>query len=85
MGDGRVVTLGTINKFDIQLKGFGQTVIAKQYFKHKDGKLSQSEYLSEIEVWNKIKRLNIPTYEILGVVLLNGKCKRKFYGILEIT
>ena len=82
MGDGRVVSCGQVTDeqhrvWEVQLKGFGQTVIAKDMFKHKDGKLSMAEYEKEIKCWTLLKELDIPSFEILGAVALNGKVRRR--------
>ena len=79
MGDGRVVSIGQIkDKFgkfwEVQLKGFGKTTLCE---KHKDGKMSLSEYEKEFKCWSKLKEFGIPTYQILAAVGLNGSARRK--------
>lgn len=64
LGDGRAILLGEHNRFDIQLKGSGQTPYSRQG----DGRAALSPMLREVIISEAMFALGIPTTRSLAVV-----------------
>ncbi|MCX6230667.1 MAG: YdiU family protein [Bacteroidetes bacterium] len=78
LGDGRAILLGeqitpSNNRYDIQLKGCGQT----PYSRNGDGKATLSSMLREYLISEAIHHLGIPTSRSLAVVRSNEKIRRE--------
>lgn len=64
LGDGRAINIGTIDKYQLQLKGAGQT----EYSRHGDGRAVLRSSIREYLISEAMTHLRIPTTLCLGII-----------------
>ena len=72
LGDGRAITLGEVNGWEVQLKGAGPT----PYSRHADGRAVLRSSLRELVCSEAMHHLGIPTTRALSLVLTGEPVRR---------